>query len=380
MRNKGRLMKKKKILFYCDSMDNGGTEKATLDLVNNLSKDKYEITIIQLSHGGKYQKMLNGYIHNREIIPFDTYKHFRYYWWARRLYEKIPVALVHRFIIGNKFDIEIACGYSYPTKIVSKSKSAKKIAWIHMDVELDKGVVPEMSREEGKQYFSNIDKFVCVSYDCAKKFNDKFGFKDKTEVCYNVLSSKDIIEKSNYAPEVKFDKNTINIVAIGRLTWQKGFDILIRSAGKIIEKNRNVKLYIMGEGEDREQLEKQIEENEMRENIQLLGHVDNPYPILKQADFYVCSSRHESFSLTVAESIILAVPVVSTKCTGPIELLDDGKYGIMCECEENSLCTAIEKMLDEKTRSQYKEKTKERKEFFNIENTIAVWEGVLDEK
>ena len=136
----------------------------------------------------------------------------------------------------------------------------------------------------------------------------------------------------------------------------------------------------MGEGEDREQLEKQIEGNEMRENIQLLGHVDNPYPILKQADFYVCSSRHESFSLTVAESIILAVPVVSTKCTGPIELLDDGKYGIMCECEENSLCTAIEKMLDEKTRSQYKEKTKERKEFFNIENTIAVWEGVLDEK
>lgn len=373
-------MKKKKILFLCDSMNNGGTEKATLDLVNNLSKDKYEISIIQLTHGGKYQKMLNKYIHNREIIPFDTCKHFKYYWWARRLYEKMPAKLVHRMIIGNKFDIEIACGYSNPTKIVSKSKKAKKIAWIHMDVELDKGRVPYMSREEGERYFSNIDKFVCVSHECAKKFNNKFGFKDKTAVCYNVLSSKDIIEKSNCKKESDFDKSTINIVAIGRLTWQKGFDILIRSMKKIIERNQNVKLYIMGEGEDREQLEKQIEEYGLKKNIQLLGHVDNPYPMLKQADLYVCSSRHESFSLTVAESIILGVPVVSTKCTGPIELLGNGKYGIMCECEEDSLYMAIEKMLDEKIRIQYKEKTKDRKEFFDMKNTIAAWESVLDEK
>ena len=54
-------MKRKKILFYCDSMNNGGTEKATLDLVNNLSSDKYDITVIQLEPDGRYQKELGKF-------------------------------------------------------------------------------------------------------------------------------------------------------------------------------------------------------------------------------------------------------------------------------------------------------------------------------
>ena len=62
-------MKRKKIAVYCDSMNNGGTEKATLDLVNNLPKEKYDITVIQLGPGGKYQKELAPHIKNKEIYP-----------------------------------------------------------------------------------------------------------------------------------------------------------------------------------------------------------------------------------------------------------------------------------------------------------------------
>ena len=145
-------MMRKKITFYCDSMDSGGTEKATLDLVNNLSKEKYEITVVQLAPGGKYHKQLHRNIKCKEIIHVSPKKAFRLYWWARKIYNKIPIAINHKLFIGDKQDVEIACGYGYPTQIVAKSKKAKKISWIHMDVSLDRNYVSNLSREEGEEY------------------------------------------------------------------------------------------------------------------------------------------------------------------------------------------------------------------------------------
>ena len=120
-------MKRKKILFYCDSMNNGGTEKATLDLVNNLSSDKYDITVIQLEPDGRYQKELGKHIHNKQILPVGPEDNFKYYWRLRRLYESIPLKLLHKLVIGDKYDIEIGCGYSFPTKIIQKSKTARSM-------------------------------------------------------------------------------------------------------------------------------------------------------------------------------------------------------------------------------------------------------------
>ena len=99
----------------------------------------------------------------------------------------------------------------------------------------------------------------------------------------------------------------------------------------------------------------------IRDSVHMLGHIDNPYPIFKQADVYVCSSRHESFSLTVAESLILERPTISTKCTGPIELLENGKYGILVAADEIELKKAIELMVSNyEEREYYSKRAKER--------------------
>ena len=370
--------KKKRLAFYIDSMDIGGTEKALLDLVNNLSEEKYDIAVIQMAPGGKYNKLLKNTIHKKQILFIGPYQSFRFYWWGRTLLEKIPLKLAHKMLIGDGFDVEIACGYRYPTRIVSQAAKAKKVSWIHMDVSLDKNEVAEMSCEEAKEYFKGIDKFVCVSKDCERKFNDKFHFEDRTEVCYNIVSSHDIIEKSKEKPQIRLDSSYFNMVAIGRLTWQKGFDLLIQDMECIVRNHPNVRLYILGIGDDKEQLEQLIAEKNLGEYIKMPGYVENPYAVLRQADLYVCSSRHESFSLTTAESIVLEVPVISTRCTGPVELLDEGKYGILVHQEE--LAQTIIELLDNEERyNYYKEKVKERKEFFNITKSIQRWEELIDE-
>ena len=372
-------MKRKKILFYCDSMNNGGTEKATLDLVNNLSSDKYDITVIQLEPDGRYQKELGKHIHNKQILPVGPEDNFKYYWRLRRLYESIPLKLLHKLVIGDKYDIEIGCGYSFPTKIIQKSKTARRISWIHMDVELDKNYVPSLTREEGQAYFKDVDEFVCVSKDCAKKFNNKFGFNEKTKVCYNIVPVKEIENKAKEKPEVYLNKDKFNIVSIGRLTNQKGFYILIDAVEPIIKENKNCELYIIGMGEDYEALSNRIEKLGLKDNVHLLGYVKNPYSILIQADVYVCSSRHESFSLTVAESLILGIPVISTRCTGPIELLENGKYGMLIGHESSDIQNAIEELIMDKEKLEnYRKMVSLRKSFFEVEKNIKEWETVLD--
>lgn len=372
---------KKNITFYCDSMDKGGTEKATLELVNNLPAEKYNITLVQLTPGGHYQKELRDDIKIKEILPISPKKSLKWYWRLRRLYQKIPARINHRLFIGNKQDVEVACGYGYPNIIVSKAKKAKKVLWVHMDVSLDRNKVAKMSYDEGKKYFENIDVIVCVSKECAKKFNDKFGFHEKTKVIYNILDKEKIIMSSNEKPDVSFDNEYFNIISAARLTWQKGFDHLIDEIKSVLEVKPKTRLYIAGQGEDYEKLKKQIDNYGLNNKVFLLGYVTNPYPLIKQADLYVCSSRHESFGLTVAESMILNTPVLSTRCTGPNEILEKDYYGKLVNRKSGCLAAGIINLMNNTSElDKYVQRGKDRIEIFDVEPIINSWEDIFDRK
>ena len=372
-------MKKKKVTFYCDSMNKGGTEKATLDLINNLPADKYDITLVQLSKGGHYQQLLRQDIRIKEIIPISPEKSFKWFYRLKRIYKKIPAKINHALFIGNKQDVEIACGYGYPNIIISASKKAKKILWVHMDVSLDKNGVPNMTREEGEKYFKDIDEIVCVSVECAKKFNEKFGFNEKTHVIYNIVHENTIKKLAENETNVVFDDKKFNIVSVGRLTWQKGFDILLKEFELVVKKIDSVHLYIIGQGEDYDSLISIIKEKNLENFVSLLGYLDNPYPLIKNADLYVCSSRHESFGLTIVESMALGTPVLSTRCTGPNEIIDNDYYGKQVDDTPGSIATAIIKLIDntEELR-KYSKRGKERLKMFDTNAIIRGWEEVID--
>ena len=370
---------KKKITFYCDSMDKGGTEKATLDLINNLPVDKYDITLVQLAKGGYYQQFLRRDIKIKEIIPISPEKSFKWFYRLKRIYKKIPASLNHVFFIGNKQDVEIACGYGYPNKIVSKSKKAKKVLWVHMDVSLDKNDVSNMTREEGREYFKNIDEIVCVSKECAYKFNEKFGFNEITKAIYNIVPIRDIKKLADKEPDVVIDNKKINIVSVGRLTWQKGFDMLLEALELVTHKNNSVHLYIIGQGEDYDKLLNIIKEKELGQYASMLGYLNNPYPLIKNADLYVCSSRHESFGLTIVESMTLGTPVLSTKCTGPNEIIENNYYGKLVDGIPSSIATGIIELIDNTEElKNYSKKGKERIKIFDANDIINEWKEVLD--
>lgn len=101
---------------------------------------------------------------------------------------------------------------------------------------------------------------------------------------------------------------------------------------------------------------------------------------MKYADLLVCSSYYEGYNLTVAESLIIGTPVLSTNCTGPSEIFDNGKYGIIVENSTEGLYQGIKKMITDKSLySHYKEKTKERIHLFDEEKIIKEVESYLNE-
>lgn len=112
---------------------------------------------------------------------------------------------------------------------------------------------------------------------------------------------------------------------------------------RLIDEGFEYELWILGDGIKRESYEEFIRLNNIKEYTKLLGFKKNPYKYIKQCDSYICSSRMEGYSLVVAESIILEKPIVSTMCSGPIELIENGEYGILVENSIDGIYSGMKK-------------------------------------
>jgi len=128
---------------------------------------------------------------------------------------------------------------------------------------------------------------------------------------------------------------------------EKGFDVLIESFAKVVEKRSNFHLHILGRDVDGnlEKLEKQVAELGISENITFHGFQKNPYPFYKFCDLFVLSSRREGLPNVVLECQYLGKPVVATRCIPAIErLIDDGRNGFVVDVEDvDQMADAIKK-------------------------------------
>jgi glycosyltransferase involved in cell wall biosynthesis len=146
-------------------------------------------------------------------------------------------------------------------------------------------------------------------------------------------------------PALPGDARICRIVTIGRLVHQKGFDILIRAMART---NGAWQLDIWGEGPERPNLETVISENELQGKIVLRGYTPDPYAVLRDADLFVMSSRHEGLPATLIEALACQCQIVATDCPhGPREILKDGKLGQLIPVEdEGALSDAVTRAID----------------------------------
>lgn len=327
----------KKLLVFGYTMQMGGAEKVLSDTLNYL-KNYCEIDLYLLNPVGslmnKLPEEVKVYKLKKNIIDYILFRFVP-------LYRKMAINK-----IANKKDYYAAFGYMEGrsgTWVSDIKKPIKKYGWIHTDVyKFDIGI----SDKEAKKTYSNLDKIICVSKDSKKSFCEKYNIStDKVDVIYNYINEEEIIEKSN---EEKIDNNVFTFVNVGSLRKPKRQDRLIYASKYLKDLGYEFKIQIIGTGEDEQKLKDLIKKLDVEDKVEMLGLKINPYPYVKSADFFVLSSEVEGYPIVLKEALLLKTKVVATDITGPREVLQNGKYGVIISNDDDSLKYKMKEILDNK--------------------------------
>ena len=372
---------KKKILFLIESFAGGGVEKVFIDLINNMDISKYDITVMSIWDYGVRKKDLRKDVKYKSIFP-NIRGISRVF---HNFVEKSDGSLLYKLGIREKYDIEIAFIEGRATKIIgaSNNPNSRKIAWVHIDLSQGHWTsrVFRESLEREKDCYKKFNDIVFVSNSAKEGFKNLFGDDfDNLQVKYNPIIAEDIVKKAEEeVNDIEKPKDKMLLVTSGRLVSQKGYESLLEACNKLNKDSIKYELWILGEGWDRPKLEELMNKYSLS-NVKLLGFKENPYKYIKQGDLFVCSSKNEGFSLVIAEAMILGLPVISTNCSGPNELLDFGQFGYMVENNEEALYKGLKEIInsDEKFK-YYKKKSKERIDFFNYKNRISDIERLFND-
>lgn len=167
---------------------------------------------------------------------------------------------------------------------------------------------------------------------------------------------------------------------MGRLTNQKGFDLLLQAFQKVASKYPNWQLLIMGKGELREQLEQMRDDLSLSGRVVFTGALSNPFTVMKKAKIFVMASRNEGFPMAHGEALACGLPVIATDCpSGPSEMVRHNVDGLLVPNKDiEAVATAMESIMsDESKRLQLAAKAPEVIERFGLKAIIAQWETVI---
>ena len=312
-----------------------------MNLLKMMPEDKYDISLVTVT-GGVFAKEIPDHVKYHQIIK----GHSAISKLLTKLIYKMPPKIFDVLFLPGRMDVEIAYMHGFPTKMIScKCKTTEKTyAFVHGDFSVHFSVSSFYKTKE--QCFKEYEKFTraCfVSEDALRGFRNTVGNIKNGVVIHNVIDFQDINRKAEEAPAFSFKQKVFRMVSVGRLDPVKAFDRLIRIVKKL-EDSVHIQLVIAGDGPERRKLEDFISETGCK-SVFLTGFLQNPYPVMAQADLYVCSSLQEAYSTSVAESVGLGVPVLTTKCAGMHEILDGGACGIVVENDEKALFDKIQEFI-----------------------------------
>lgn len=368
---------KQKILFLIPTLMNGGAERVLVNLVNHLNREQFDISVKTLMNEGRYVNQLAEDIHYSYVFK-------KLYRGTRFLFNIFSPTYLYKKIIGDNYDIVVSYLEGPTARIISggKNPNVKKVCWIHIELN-DKKIfsLGFRSFSEAQTSYKSFDKIICVSETVRKIFMDVSKIDKDVMVLYNTNNTSDILQKSaEEVDDVYFDSEYINICSVAKVEFTKGYDRLLNIHKDLVNLGVKHRIYIIGEGSERINLEILAKKYSLQNSFIFLGYKENPYKYMKRCDIYVCSSRREGFSTAVTEALILGIPVVSTNCSGAYELLGyKNEYGIVTENNEKSLKEGLLSLLQNKDLiKKYTSSARERGSYFSLANTVKAVEQMLN--
>ena len=298
----------KKIAIFINNLQVGGIQKSIINILNNIDYSKYNIDLYVFDNNPFYE--INSQV-NLIILkkPLFIYKFLPFNFVKKIL--KVP-------ILNKKYDVAIDFdSYQMYTAIGALTCNAKKkIIWVHNDI-------PIKIKEEFKyrilhfffkKKYKYFDIYCAVSKGALASFKTLENHSNKEYlVIPNYIDTNEIKTKLKEDCPIKVDSKKINIVSVGRLCHQKGYDIMLNNIKELTKYRKDFHLYIIGDGPDKEKLFSQKNKLELDNYVTFLGNQKNPFKYLKEMDLFYLSSRYEGQGMVILEALSVGLDVLIPK-------------------------------------------------------------------
>lgn len=379
------MTRKKRLLFTIDSLRIGGAEKSLITLLGKLDYAGYDVDLQLFSYSGElmtyipkevnvlplpeHNDFFSRPIYKRVFAPVKFIRHLKYsfylrkrglsnskrnlyYWKLIRPYLKVSI---------RSYDIAIAYSQGVPTfYTVEKVRATKKIGWVNAFIKFEEDIKTELQR-----IYRGMNAVVAVSEELTRYLLTELfpGLNYKITTIRDILDANAIRQFSSLESQSLKRENFSVIMTVGRLDLEgKGYDIALKVAEELKKRGTRFKWYVVGDGPQRNSIQEYIYKNELEDCFILLGDTPNPYPLVKQCDIYVQTSRSEGFGLTIAEAKILNRPVICTRFKGSDAQIKHEINGLLSSFDPIDIANKIETLLNDKMlRSAIQQHLKEEK-------------------
>ena len=361
----------KEILIVSDSLATGGLEKTLIDLCNAIDYTKYNVDLYLFSDGRDLVPQLNK---NVNLLPdspyFSTVFNQPISKAVKSLIEQKKFSLafyrIFRFLkarlgikglgkidwhfqkktmlkLDKKYDVAIGFAEGSAGYYVADCVEANvKNVWIHTDI---KQIIS--NRALDIMAFTKADNICTVSQNSKNSLVELYPeFENKIKVfTLPSLFDFDHIEKLACEPN-EMDNSANCIVSVGRLVELKGFHLCVEPCKRLVDEGYNVKWYVCGNGPQRPDLENIIKQYNIENNFILLGNKENPYTYIKSSSICVQPSSYEGLGMVVFEEKLFKKPVVVSNIPAFLEMIADGKNGLVINRDSESIYKAVKQLLD----------------------------------
>ena len=354
----------KKICFFIGNLNNtGGTERVCSIIANELSHIGYDVNILNLTGGDSPFFPLSNNIETHSLFPMPGRTLYRTPAIIYKLRSYLKEESIDTLIVVETMSVLF-------TLPAIQGLSIKHICWEHFNFKNDLGKVGRrLSRQLAARY---CDAVVTLTE------RDRLYWLEGATCKAQIIS---IPNPSPFVPQeyIKEDCSK-TVLAVGRLTAIKGFDLLIQSWVKVAGACPDWKLTIVGEGEDRPLLTELINEYQLNSKVNLVGAVNNVEDYYKKSDIFCLSSRFEGFPMVLLETLAFGLPVVSFDCdTGPAEILKDTGSILVPPNSTELLANALIDLIDnEEQRKAISIKSKEKSKEYQAEVIISDWIKLIE--
>ena len=239
-------------------------------------------------------------------------------------------------ILKKKYDIEIAFKDGFCALFTACGDSTKKINWLHTSYDICDNT--GKYRKLFVEVYEKIDQIVAITEGAAESFNKIYHLENKTQIIENLVDDQEIIRKSKIE-NIEFEQDKLNLISVGRVASAKAYPRLLEQFAKLKKEGKaeNVVLRIVGDGDEMPIVQQMIKENQLEEQVKLLGYLENPYPYVVKSDMLVLASIYEGLGMVLLEAILLGIPCFSTKVSSVEKTLNDGNFGMIVENSEQGI-------------------------------------------